>query len=41
MTREIRQRIIRPATPDERDRHQRIREQIKQELPELQQWART
>ncbi len=40
MTREIRQRIIRPATPDERDRHQRIREQIKQEFPELQEWAR-
>ena len=40
MTHEIRHRIIRPATPEEKDRHQAIREQIKQELPELQQWAR-
>jgi hypothetical protein len=40
MTREIRQRIVRPATPEERDRHQGIREQIDQEFPELQQWAR-
>ncbi len=40
MTREVRRRIIRPATPEERDRHQRIREQIKREFPELQQWAR-
>ena len=40
MTHEIRQRIIRPATPEERDRHQRIREQIKQGFPDLQQWAR-
>lgn len=40
MTHEIRERILRPATPQEKDRHQRIRQQIEQELPELKQWAR-
>src|SRR5437899_2716111 len=40
MTHEVRQRIVRPASPEEKDRHQEIRRQIEQELPELQQWAR-
>ncbi len=41
MPHEIRQRIIRPATPDEKQRHEATREQIERELPELKQWART
>ena len=40
MTHEIRHRINRPATPEEKERHKQIREGIAQELPELQQWAR-
>lgn len=40
MPREVRQRIVRPATPEEKERHQEIRRQIEQELPELQEWAR-
>ena len=37
---EVRQRIFRPATPDEKERHARIREEIEKELPELERWAR-
>ncbi len=37
---EVRQRIVRPATPEERERHTKIRESIQEELPELKQWAR-
>ena len=40
MTREIRRHILREATPEERERHRTIREEIRQELPELKQWAR-
>ena len=40
MTREIRQRIERPATQEEKERHQQIRQEIEEELPELKQWAR-
>jgi len=40
MSHEIRQRIIREATPEEKDRHGTIRQEIEQELPELRQWAR-
>jgi hypothetical protein len=40
MTNEIPKRIVRPATPEEKERHQEIREQIGRELPELKQWAR-
>ncbi len=40
MPREIRKRIVRPATPEEAARHKQIREQIEHELPELAQWAR-
>lgn len=40
MTHEIRDRVLRPATPAEKERHQQIRQQIEQELPELEQWAR-
>ena len=40
MTHEIRERILRPATPEEKARHEQIRQQIAQELPELKQWAK-
>ena len=40
MTHEIRNRIVRAATPEEKERHQHIRQEIEQELPELKQWAR-
>jgi hypothetical protein len=40
MPHEIRNRILRSATPDEAARHADIRERIEQELPELTQWAR-
>ncbi len=40
MTHEIRQRIIRPATAEEKQRHQQVRQQIQAERPELKQWAR-
>jgi hypothetical protein len=40
MSREVRNRIVRPATPDEKQRHDAIRQQIEQELPELRQWAK-
>ena len=40
MTHEIRKRIVREATPEEKDRHRVIRDQVEQELPELKQWAR-
>jgi len=35
MSHEIRQRIIREATPEEKERHRTIREEIQQELREL------
>ena len=40
LTQEIRQRIVRSATPEERKRHRQIRQQVEQEFPKLQQWAR-
>ena len=40
MSDEIPKRIIREATPEEKERHRVVREQVAQELPELQQWAR-
>ncbi len=40
MTHEIRNRIQRPATPEEKERHRQIRQQVEGELPELKQWAR-
>jgi hypothetical protein len=40
MAREIRNRIIRAATPEERDRHNAIRKEVEQDLPELTKWAR-
>lgn len=40
MTHEVRKRITRPATAEEKERHAEIRRQVEQELPELQQWAR-
>ena len=40
MTHEVRNRIVRPATPEERESHLRVRGQIEQELSELKRWAR-
>jgi hypothetical protein len=40
MAREVRQRIVRPVTAEEQERHAEIRKQIDQEFPEIQQWAR-
>jgi hypothetical protein len=40
MTHEIRRRILREATPEEKERHLTIRAEIQEELPELKQWAR-
>ncbi|HZU34783.1 MAG TPA: hypothetical protein VFA18_02670 [Gemmataceae bacterium] len=40
MSHEIRKRIVRAATPEEKERHRAIREQVEQELPELKQWAK-
>ncbi len=40
MTHEVRKRIVRPATPEEQERHAEIQRQVEQEVPELQQWAR-
>ena len=37
---EVRQRIVRPATPEEKERHGQIREKIEEELPDLKQSAR-
>ena len=35
---EVRQRVFRPATPEETERHGQIREKIEEELPELKSW---
>ena len=40
MPHEIRDRIRRPATPEEKDRHDQIRKEIAEELPDLKQWAK-
>jgi hypothetical protein len=40
MAHEVRQRIVRPATEEEKERHGQIREKIEEELPELKRWAR-
>lgn len=40
MTHEVGNRIIRPATQDEKERHDLIRRQIAAETPELKEWAR-
>jgi hypothetical protein len=40
MAREIRERLTREASPEEKERHRRIRESVEQELPELTRWAR-
>jgi hypothetical protein len=40
MGREIRNRIIRQATPEERERHSTVRQEIERDLPELKLWAR-
>ncbi len=39
MPHEIRERINRPATPEEKARHELIRKEIAEELPELRAWA--
>ncbi|HEX3315058.1 MAG TPA: hypothetical protein VHR72_09225 [Gemmataceae bacterium] len=41
MKRDVRDRIRRPATPEEAERHERIRKEIAEELPDLKQWAKT
>lgn len=40
MTHKVRQRIVRPATPEEKERHELIRRETDGEVPELKQWAR-
>jgi hypothetical protein len=40
MSHEIRNRILREATPEEKERHRTSREGIDQELTELKRWAR-
>lgn len=40
MNHEIPKRVVREATPEEKERHRAIREQVAKELPELRQWAR-
>ena len=40
MTHQIRNRIIRDATGEEKERHRVIREEIEQELPALKEWAK-
>ena len=40
MTQQIRNRIVREATPEEKERHRVVRERVEEELPELKQWAR-
>lgn len=40
MKHEIRQRVIRNATAEEKERHDAIRAEVEQELPTLKQWAR-
>ena len=40
MSHEVRKRIQRPATPEEKARHQQVRREVEAELPELKQWAR-
>ena len=41
MTHEVRERIRRPATPDEKARHDKIRAEIAEEMPDLTAWAKT
>jgi hypothetical protein len=40
MSNEIRNRIVRDATTQEKDRHRAIRDEIEKELPALKEWAR-
>ena len=40
MKHEIRQRINRPATSEEKSRHDQIRKEVEVELPDLKQWAK-
>jgi ribosome recycling factor len=40
VTHEIRKRIVRDATAEEKERHRAIRQEIKEELPELKRWAK-
>lgn len=40
MTHEFCLRIQRPAMQEEKDRHQQIRQEIEEDLPDLKQWAR-
>jgi hypothetical protein len=38
--RQVRRRILRPATPEEKERHGQIRDKTETELDELKRWAR-
>ena len=40
MSQEVPKRILREATPEEKERHCVVRQQVEQELPELERWAR-
>jgi len=40
MSQEVPKRILREATPEEKERHRVVRQQVEQELPELERWAR-
>ena len=40
MIHEIRNRIVRDATTEDKERHRVIRDEIEQELPSLKEWAR-
>jgi hypothetical protein len=40
VTHDIRKRIVREATPEEKELHHAIREGIQEELPELKRWAK-
>ena len=39
MQRDMGKRIVRPATPDEKERQELIRKAIDEELPDLKKWA--
>ncbi len=40
MASQVRKCIVRPATAEEKGRHELIRQEIKEELPQISQWSR-
>ena len=40
VTHDIRQRRVRDATPEEKERHRAIRQEIQEDLPQLKRWAK-